>query len=89
MERLPLKSYVKKCILGSEIVYVLCLVGGFLPFRSQKGIELHHQLFETLPGFTWITFSSFIWGAIFIAVMAWALGAYMVWMHNSSLVHKP
>lgn len=83
---LSLKSYVWKCILGAEIVYVLCLVGGLLPFRSQSGIELHHQLFETLPGFTWLTFGSVIWGAIFIAVIAWIFGAYMVWMHNSSLV---
>lgn len=89
MERLSLKSYVKKCILGSEIVYVVCLLGGFLPLRSQRGIDLHHALFETLPGFTWLTFGSFIWGAILIAVIAWVFGAYMVWMHNSSLVHKP
>lgn len=88
MEKLSFKSYVSKCVLGSEIVYVLCLVGGFLPFRSQRGIELHHQLFETLPGFTWLTFGSIVWGAILIAVIAWVFGAYMVWMHNSSLVSK-
>lgn len=88
MEKLSLKSYVKKCILGSEIAYVVCLLGGFLPLRSQRGIELHHALFETLPGFTWLTFGSFIWGAILIAIVAWVFGAYMVWMHNSSLVHK-
>ncbi len=88
MERLSLKSYVKKCILGSEIAYVICLLGGFLPLRSQRGIELHHALFETLPGFTWLTFGSFIWGAVLIAVVAWIFGAYMVWMHNSSLVNK-
>lgn len=89
MERLSLKSYVKKCILGSEIVYVVCLLGGFLPLRSQRGIDLHHALFEALPGFTWLTFGSFVWGAILIAVIAWVFGVYMVWMHNSSLVHKP
>lgn len=89
MERLSLNSYVKKCILGAEVAYVICLLGGFLPLRSQRGIELHHALFETLPGFTWLTFGSFIWGAILIAVVAWIFGAYMVWMHNSSLVHKP
>ncbi|MFA5991756.1 MAG: hypothetical protein WC794_05945 [Candidatus Doudnabacteria bacterium] len=88
MERLSLNSYVKKCILGAEVAYVICLLGGFLPLRSQRGIELHHALFETLPGFTWLTFGSFIWGAILIAIVAWVFGAYMVWMHNSSLVHK-
>ena len=88
MEKLSFKSYVKKCILGAEITYVVCLLGGFLLLRSQRGIELHHSLFETLPGFTWLTFGSFIWGAILIAVIAWVFGAYMVWMHNSSLVKQ-
>ena len=85
MGKLSLKSYVAKCVLGAEIVYVLCLAGGYLPLRSQRGIELHHTLFETLPGFTWLTFGSFIWGAILIAAIAWAFGTYMVWMHNSSI----
>lgn len=88
MEKLSFKSYVQKCVLGAEIAYVVCLAGGFLPLRSQNAIDLHHRLFETLPGFTWLTFGSFIWGAILIAVIAWVFGAYMVWMHNSSLVNK-
>lgn len=88
MEKLSYKSYVSKCVLGADIVYVLCLAFGLLPFRSQRGAELHHQLFETLPGFTWITFGSFIWGFILIGIIAWVFGLYMVWMHNSSLVNK-
>ena len=86
MEKLSFKSYVWKCVIGSEIVYMLCLVGGFLPWRSQKGIELHHALFETLPGFTWISFGSFVWGLILIGAISYIFGAYIVWMHNSSLV---
>ena len=86
MEKLSLKSYVPKCVLGSEIVYVICLVGGLLPFRNQAAVELHHRLFETLPGFTWLTLGSFIWGVILIAVLSWIFGSYMVWMHNSSLI---
>ncbi len=86
MEKLSLKSYVSKCVLGAEIVYVLCLVGGLLPFRNQSAIELHHRLFETLPGFTWLTFGSFVWGVVLVAVISWIFGSYMVWMHNSSLV---
>lgn len=77
-----------KCVLGAEVVYVLCLLGGLLSWRSSEAIELHHRLFETLPGFTWLTFGSFVWGAILIAVLAWLFGAYMVWMHNSSMVNK-
>lgn len=88
MGKLSLKSYVWKCILGAEVAYVLCLIGGFLPLRSERGIALHHTVFETLPGFTWITAGSVIWGAVLIAIMAWVFGAYMVWMHNSSLVQE-
>ena len=80
------KNYISKCILGSEIAYVLCLLGGFIPLRSVQGAELHHALFETLPGFTWLTFGSVVWGAILIAILSALFGLYMVWMHNSSLV---
>lgn len=85
MNKLSLKSYVSKCILGAEVAYAVCLLGGFMPWRDSEAVELHHRLFETLPGFTWISFGSFIWGAILIAALAWVFGAYMVWMHNSSL----
>ncbi|HQU09099.1 MAG TPA: hypothetical protein PLV25_03950 [Opitutales bacterium] len=88
MEKLALKSYAWKCVLGAEATYVICVAGGFLPLRSAAGIELHHQLFETLPGFTWITPGSFILGAFYMFVLAWVFAAYYVWMHNSSLVSK-
>lgn len=83
---LSLKSYVWKCVLGGEIVYALCIAGGFLPLRSKAGIELHHTLLETLPGFTWITLGSFILGAVYVFVFSLIFGSYMVWMHNSSLI---
>jgi len=51
MENLSLKKYVWKCVLGAEIAYAACLTGGFLPLRSVRGLELHHALFETIPGF--------------------------------------
>lgn len=82
---LLLKRYGWLCVLGAEAVYILCLLGGLLPWRSERATELHHTLFETLPGFTWLTFGSFILGAIYMFVFAWAFAAYMVWMHNSSL----
>src|SRR3989338_245234 len=46
---LSLKSYGWKCVLGAEVAYVLCVLGGFLPLRSAAGIQLHHTIFETLP----------------------------------------
>ena len=85
---LSLKSYGWKCVLGTEVLYVLCVLGGFLPLRSAAGIQLHHTIFETLPGFTWISFSSFILGAFYMFVFAWILASYFVWMHNSSLINK-
>ncbi len=88
MEQLSLKKYGWKCVLGAEIVYVLCVLGGFLPLRSAQGIELHHRFFETLPGFTWINFGSFMFGAVYAFVFAWIFASYFVWMHNSSLERK-
>jgi len=85
---LTYKKYISKCILGGEVIYALCLLGGFISLRSVRGSELHHALFETIPGFTWITVSSVIWGAILIALFSVVFGAYMVWMHNSSLTYQ-
>lgn len=88
MEKLSLKPYGWKCVLGSEIIYVLCLLGGLLPWRSVAAVQLHHLLFETLPGFTWINPGSVILGTIYMFVFAWVFAWYYVWMHNSSLVRK-
>lgn len=85
---LSLKRYGWLCVLGSEVAYVLCLIGGLLPLRSERGVELHHALFETLPGFTWINPGSVLLGAIYMFVFAWIFAAYMVWMHNTSLIEK-
>lgn len=86
MERLSLKSYGWKCVLGIEVFYVACLFyGGFL---SGKAAALHHDLFTLIPGFNWLTTGSVIWGAIYLFIAAWIFAWYMVWMHNSSLVQK-
>lgn len=83
---LSLKQYAGKCVLGAEVFYVLCVLGGFLPMRSAAGVELHHTIFETLPGFVWISVGSFALGAVYVFAFAWIFGAYFVWMHNSSLI---
>ena len=67
MDKLSFSSYVKKCVLGTEIAYVVCLIGGYLPFRSTRGTELHCA-FETLPGFTGSLAASS--GAILFALVA-------------------
>ena len=85
MGKLSVVSYVWKCVLGWEVAYFVCLLGAFLMDRSSKGTELHHTLFETMPGFTWISIGSVILGSIYMLVFAIIFGAYMVWMHNSSI----
>lgn len=85
---LLLKRYRWLCVLGGEILYSLCILGGFLPLRSVRGTELHHALLETLPGFTWINVGSVLLGAVYVFVFAWLGAWYIVWMHNSSLVNK-
>ena len=85
MGKLSFYSYVWKCVAGAEIVYFLCILGAFVLERTVKGAELHHTLFETLPGFTWISFGSVFLGAVYMLVFSVALGCYMVWMHNSSI----
>ena len=85
---LSLKRYGWLCVLGAEVAYVICWLGGFLPLRSEAGVNLHHALFETMPGVVWGTFGGFILGAIYLFVFAWIFGAYMVWMHNTSLKNK-
>ncbi len=88
MGKLSLKKYGWKCVLGSEIVYFICLVGGLLPLRSARGIELHHTIFETLPGFTWINIGSVALGAVYFLIFALIFAWYFVWMHNSSIIEN-
>jgi hypothetical protein len=82
---LSLKRYRWLCVLGVEVAYVACLLGGLLPIRTVGGLELHHKLFETLPGFVWINAQSVILGAVYMFAFAWVFGSYFVWMHNTSL----
>lgn len=85
---LSLKRYGWLCVLGGEVVLVLCWLGGFLPLRSDAGIELHHQLFETFPGVIWGTFGGFVLMAAYVFVFSWIFARYYVWMHNTSIVEK-
>jgi hypothetical protein len=83
---LSMRRYRWLCVLGGEVAYIVCLFGGYLPLRSARGTELHHALFETLPGFVWGQPSSMLLGAVYMFVFAWIFGAYTVWMHNTSLI---
>lgn len=85
---LSLKRYGWMCVLGGQVVYWACLFGGYLPWRTIRGIELHHALFETLPWFSWGNWSSYLWGAVLMFVFSWIFAWYIVWMHNFSLVRS-
>jgi len=73
-------------VLGGEVAYTVCLLYGTT--LAGRAAELHHALFELLPGFTWIGFGSWLQGAISIAIWSGLGGAYIAWMHNASITDK-
>ena len=38
---LSLKRYAWLCVLGSEVAYFICLLGGYLPMRTERATEIH------------------------------------------------
>ena len=81
---LSLKRYGWLCVLGTEVLYFLCLGYGY--FLSGGSADLHRSIFELLPGFVWGNIGSVILGAVELFVFAWVFAWYMVWMHNFSLI---
>ena len=79
------QSYIWKCVLGSEIIYVLCMV--YRVFVTAELLPLHDSLLRLLPGFSW-TPAGMLAAAVGIAVYSAVFGAYMVWMLNSSIIKK-
>ena len=77
-------KYASLCVLGMEIVYILCTGYGLL--LSGKAMELHHSLFELIPGVVWGNPVSMVWGAVLLGIFALIAGWYIAWMHNVSLV---
>ena len=77
-------KYAALCVLGLEILYVLCLGYGLL--LAAKAQELHHALFELIPGFVWGNPVSMVWGGLSMGVLALVGGWYIAWMHNASFV---
>lgn len=83
MGKLSIKKYAWLCVLGGETAYTACLLYGTT--LTGKTAELHHAIFALLPGFAWISFGSWLAGAISIAVWSGLGGAFVAWMHNVSL----
>ncbi|MBI2609560.1 hypothetical protein HYW53_00080 [Candidatus Giovannonibacteria bacterium] len=85
MGKLAYKIYVPLCVLGGEVLYILCIIGGYLPLRTARGTDLHHAFFETLPGFIWGDTASIALGAVYVFTFSVIFGMYIVWMHNVSI----
>ena len=83
MGKLSIGKYAGLCVLGGEVAYTVCIVYGTT--LTGKGAELHHALFELLPGFSWLGFGSYIAGAVSVAIWSGIGGAYVAWMHNVSI----
>lgn len=66
--------------LGSFLVitYVLCVLFGI--FVSDRG--MHQLLAQLLPGFTWITWSSFFLGLFFSFVYGWYVAVVFTPLFN-------
>ena len=77
-------KYAGLCVLGMEMFYILCIGYGFV--LTGKSMELHHSLFELIPGVVWGNPVSMVWGALYLAILAWISGWYIAWMHNASLI---
>lgn len=86
MSKLSIKKYAGLCILGGEVAYTACLLYGTT--LTGKAAELHHAIFALLPGFTWISFGSWMIGAVSVAIWSGLGGAYIAWMHNVSIINK-
>ncbi len=83
MGKLSVKKYSLLCVAGGEVAYTACLIYGTT--LAGRAAELHHSIFELLPGFVWLSFGSFVVGAITVGVWSGLGGAYIAWMHNYSL----
>ena len=79
------QSYIWKCVLGSEIIYVLCMV--YRAFVAVELLPLHDNLLRLMPGFS-LTPAGIVIAGIGIAVYSAVFGAYMVWMLNSSVAKQ-
>ena len=83
--KFSLSNYGGRCVVGAVVFYLFCLLYG--SSLTGADADLHHSIFEMIPGFTWINLGSTVLGAIEIFFFAWIFAAYMVWMLNSSMEH--
>lgn len=76
--RIPIKPLGISLSLFLVISYVLCVLYGLL----MPGPALHHELFELLPGFVWITWPSFFVGMVWSVATAWYIALVFAPLYN-------
>lgn len=66
------------------ISYVLCVLFGLLVSVR----PLHHELFELLPGFTWLDWPSFIVGLLWSIAAGWYVALVFAPLFNYCMSRK-
>ena len=82
MEKLSMGTYTGLSVLGGEVIFTLFVIYGI--FLTGAAASLHLTLIELLPGVSGINFTSWVLGAITVAVLSAAAGSFIAWIHNSS-----
>jgi hypothetical protein len=78
IQRIPIKPLGISLSLFLIISYCLCVLWGLLA----PGPALHHELFELLPGFVWITWPSFFVGMAWSVATAWYIALVFSPLYN-------
>ena len=60
------------------ITYLLCVLYGLV----LSDVDLHQLLAAMLPGFTWLTWTSFFIGLVWSVVFGWYVAAVFAPLHN-------
>lgn len=76
--RIPIKPLGLALSVFFVVSYTLCILYGLFAPTS----ALHHGLFELIPGFTWINWSSFFVGLIWSVAGAWYVALVFAPLYN-------
>lgn len=76
--RIPVAALGLSLSIFFAITYILCVLFGLY----MAGGTLHHELFELLPGFTWINWPSFFIGFIWSIAAAWYIALVFAPLYN-------
>lgn len=78
INRIPVMALGLSLSVFFVISYVLCVLFGLYLADD----TLHHELFELLPGFTWLTWPGFFMGLIWSIAAAWYIALIFAPLFN-------